>query len=47
MPFPEEEQPVSIARLGSSPIVSARQVFPQDRSAALQLGLANNPIWSI
>ena len=42
MPFPEDEQPVSIAKLGSSPIVSTHQVFLQDHPAVFQLGLANN-----
>lgn len=46
MLFPEDEQPASLARLGSTPIVLIRQVFPQVRSVVLQLGLANNPIWS-
>ena len=41
MPFPVDEQSASIARLDLSPIVSTHRGFQQDRSAILQLGLAN------
>ena len=40
MPFPVDEQPVSIARLGLFPIVSTHQGFQQDHSVILQPGLA-------
>ena len=46
MPFLEDEPLASLGRLDSTPIVLSPQVFPQDRSAVLQLGLADNSIFS-
>jgi hypothetical protein len=41
MPFLVDEQPTSIAKLGSTPIVSTHREFQQDRSAVFQLCLAD------